>query len=29
VPTSPWTLAMVMAGLAGAGFWRLRRMRRA
>jgi hypothetical protein len=28
-PTSPWTLAMVMAGLAGAGFWRLRRMRRA
>jgi hypothetical protein len=29
VPTSPWTLALVMAGLAGAGFWRLRRMRRA
>ena len=28
-PTSPWTLAMVMAGLAGAGFWRLRRTRRA
>jgi MYXO-CTERM domain-containing protein len=28
-PTSPWTLAMVMAGLAGAGFWRLRQMRRA
>jgi hypothetical protein len=28
-PTSPWTLALVMAGLAGAGFWRLRRMRRA
>ena len=28
-PTSPWTLAMVMAGLAGAGFWRLRPMRRA
>ena len=29
VPSSPWTLAMVMAGLAGAGFWRLRRTRRA
>jgi Putative Ig domain len=28
-PTSPWTLAMVMVGLAGAGFWRLRRTRRA
>ena len=28
-PTSPWTLAMVMAGLAGAGFWRLRQTRRA
>ena len=28
-PTSPWTLALVMVGLAGAGFWRLRRMRRA
>jgi hypothetical protein len=24
-PTSPWTLVLVMAGLAGAGFWRLRR----
>ena len=29
VPSSPWTLALVMAGLAGAGFWRLRRTRRA
>ena len=28
-PTSPWTLAMVMVGLACAGFWRLRRTRRA
>jgi hypothetical protein len=28
-PTSPWTLALVMAGLAGAGFWRLRQTRRA
>ena len=28
-PISPWTLAMMMAGLAGVGFWRLRRMRRA
>jgi hypothetical protein len=27
-PTSPWTLAMVMAGLAGAGFLRLRQTRR-
>jgi hypothetical protein len=29
VPTSPWTLALVMAGLAGAGFWRLRQTRHA
>jgi hypothetical protein len=29
VPMSPWTLALVMAGLAGAGFWRLRRTQRA
>ena len=28
-PTSPWTLALVMAGLAGAGFWRLRQTRHA
>jgi hypothetical protein len=28
-PTSPWTLAMVMAGLAAAGFLRLRQTRRA
>ncbi len=28
-PTSPWTLAIVMAGLAGAGFLRLRQQRHA
>ena len=28
-PTSPWTLALVMAGLAGAGFLRLRQKRHA